>query len=113
MKAKFVYESIKWLTPRSPEELKKSHQEENELKPDGVLQLTNTGGIEVKLVDGGDEILYRFFSEDPFAPYTEAEIEWGYDKDDFEEDEEGNPEYRAYFLVGDTRYYLDEFMRIR
>lgn len=106
-----VDESIKHLTPRSEEEIKKMHREEDDLKPDGYMTLSNTGSIQVKLVDGGDSILYRFSSEDPFTPYKEVDVEWGYEEDDYNTDSSGEPESRPYFLVKDTRYYLDQFMR--
>ena len=108
----WIGESIKHLPGRSEEELKKIQQEEDYLKPDGYMTLSNTGSMQVKLVDGGDSILYRFSSGDPFTPYKEADIEWGYDEDDYEVDREGLPELRPYFSVKNTRYYLDQFMRM-
>jgi hypothetical protein len=108
---KKVNESIKHLKPRSEEELRLYIEKYKDWKPDGYLTLTNSSCIEVKIVEGGDSIEYRFnYGDNKFHFPIEEFLEWGYDEDDIEAGDE-KPDLKPYFLVGETKYFLDNFMR--
>jgi hypothetical protein len=113
MKAKTIYETIKHLPGRSKEELE-PYEHYKDWKPDGALTLNNWGGVEIKLIDNNEAVEYRynFGNENEWNIPIEAEIEYGIDEDDDSKDEEGNPIFKPYFLIGDDKYFLDQFMRI-
>jgi len=119
MKAKFVNEAIKHLAPHSEEELEDRGYTEEMLKwaswqSDGYMTLNNWGGIEIKIIDNGDGVEYRFNYGDEgneVKPVHDAEIEWVEDPDNDEKDEEGFPISEPSFMVGDSRYFLKDFMR--
>lgn len=82
----------------------------NEWKPDGGMALSNTGGIEIKIVDSGDGVEYRYTGE--IIPKG-AEIEFEHiDEEDDPDMYEYTGGVREYFEdENENRYYLDEFMR--
>lgn len=106
-------ESIKHLTPHSKEHLKSAGYDEKyaNWKPGGSMTLNNWGGIEIKIIDNGDAVEYRFnYGDDDFKPVIEADIEWGIDEDN-PEMEDGEPISEPYFTVGEDKYFLKDFMR--
>jgi hypothetical protein len=112
MRAKFIYESIKHLKPRSEEELKPYYDLYKDWEPDGYLTLNNFGGIEIKIIDNeGIEYRYNFGDEEKFKPISDADIEYGYDENEVESGDE-KPDLKPYFMIGDDKYFLDHFMRI-
>lgn len=116
MKAKLVNESIKHLTPFSKKQLKDAGYDEKykNWKPEGFMQLTNWGGIELKIIDNGEGVQYRFnYGDDDFKPVLEADVEWGIDEEDIdpETDDNGEPISEPYFSIGDDKYFLKNFMR--
>lgn len=91
---------------------------QNDWKPDGAMALTNTGGIELKVVESGDGVEYRFTGE--IVPHG-AEIEYDYRDDDGEETDwsevgstdEDERESKAFFKdENENKWYLEDFMRI-
>lgn len=91
---------------------------QNDWKPDGAMALTNTGGIELKVVDSGDGVEYRFTGE--IVPHG-AEIEYDYRDEDSEEidwsevgsTDEDERESKAFFKdENENKWYLEDFMRI-
>lgn len=86
---------------------------QNDWNPDGVLALTNTGGIELKIVESGDGVEYRFTGE--IVPHG-AEIEYDF-REDEEEDvgltDEDERESKAFFQdENGNKWYLEDFMRV-
>lgn len=79
------------------------------------MQLSNWGGIEIKIIENGEAVEYRFNygDEDQFKPVIEAEVEWGIDEDDIdpEMDDNNEPISQPYFSVGESKYFLKDFMR--
>jgi len=79
------------------------------------MALTNTGGIELKVVDSGDGVEYRFTGE--IVPHG-AEIEYDYrDEDneqiDWSEVDDDERETKAFFKdENENKWYLEDFMRI-
>lgn len=105
-------ESIKHLTPKTGPEVDDYLETIKDWKPDGYMTLNNFGGIEVKVTNDGEGVTYRYnYGAPEIASIHEADLEWGYDEDNYEKDDDDNPYLRQYFMVGDTRYYLDEFWR--
>lgn len=109
-----IDEGIKHLTPKTGPDIEEYLEKIKDWKPDGVMTLNNWGGIELKVTDDGEgvEWRYNYGNPDQINTINEADLEWGYDEDDYEKDDDDNPYLRQYFMVGDTRYYLDQFMRI-
>lgn len=69
-------------------------------KPIAVLTLTNWGGIAILEIDEYEEILtYQYYDEEPKKVH--------YDYEYNEEDCKMEP----FFLIGDTKYYFNEFMK--
>lgn len=69
-------------------------------RPIATMGLTNTSGIGIFDV-AGDEVTYAFIGGENQPEKETAEIEWDCDGDDC----------RPYFSVGDSKYYIDEFVR--
>jgi len=87
---------------------------QNDWKPDGAMALTNTGGIELKVVDSGDGVEYRFTGE--IVPHG-AEIEYDYRDEDNEpidwSEVDDERELKAFFKdENENKWYLEDFMRI-
>lgn len=70
-------------------------------KPIAVLTLSNWGGIAILEIDEYEQnVKYQWYDNEPeIAPY---DTEYDEDTDEFE----------TYFIIGETKYYLHEFMRI-
>jgi len=86
----------------------------NDWKPDGAMALTNTGGIELKVVDSGNSVEFRFTGE--IIPHG-AEIEYDYRDQESDEEvgwtDEDEREAKAFFKdEHDNKWYLEDFMRI-
>ena len=78
----------------------------DDFRVDGQMTTSNFGGIEVEMDDRGDGLRYRHnYGGVPDEP-QDAEIEFEISDD---EDLDGKP----YFMIGDEKYYLDQFMRVR
>lgn len=112
----WLNEGIKHLKPFSNKQLKDAGYDEKykNWKPDGYMTLSNWGGIEIKIVDGGEGVEYRFnYGDDNFRPVLEADVEWGIDEDDIdpETDENGDPITEPFFSVGEDKYFLKDFTR--
>jgi len=89
---------------------------QNDWKPDGAMALTNTGGIELKVVESGDGVEYRFTGE--IIPHG-ADIEYDYRDEDNEQidwsemTDEDERELKAFFRdKNENKWYLEDFMRI-
>jgi hypothetical protein len=81
-------------------------------KPDGVMTLTNTGGMELKFIDKGEGVEYRYSGE-IIPKGAEIEYECKIEINPETNIEEMN-EVRAVFKDDrGEKWYLDEFMRIR
>ena len=64
--------------------------------PIAVLALSNWGGITILEIDDYTEtVSFQWYDDEPETTY------YYYDEDE------------AFFLVGDTKYYFNEFMRIQ
>ena len=71
-----------------------------EVKPIAGLTLTNWGGIAILEINERDEeITVQFYNNDPIT----VQYDYEYNEED---------ETEAFFLIGDTKYYFNEFMRI-
>jgi hypothetical protein len=71
--------------------------------------ISNVGGLEIMLNRSNDGVFYRFnYGQDiENEEIFEAEIEYGQ-----EDDEDNNSEeIRAFFRHGETKYFLDRFMK--
>jgi len=78
-------------------------------KPDGGMGLTNTGGIEIKLIPSGDGVEYRYTGET--IPYG-TEIEYDYGNQEVGREDEDDEVGGAYFETAHgNKYWLGDFMR--
>jgi hypothetical protein len=86
----------------------------DEWKPDGVMTLSNTGGMELKFVDNGEGVEYRYSGD--IIPKG-ADVEYEYEKTEPDEDypySYDGTEIRTYFEDDrGEKWYLDQFMRVR
>ena len=71
----------------------------------GHITLSNTGGILVMINRNGDGVRYKFVTDSEDVEEFESEIF-------YEPDPENEDGTLAYFVHGDTRYYLNDVMRI-
>ena len=70
-----------------------------DVKPVGILTLSNWGGIAIlEINDRDDTLTYQWYDNEPET------VQY-----DYEYDEEAD-EFEAFFLIGDTKYYFHEFM---
>lgn len=80
--------------------------------PNGAMQLTNCGGIEIELSPCGDGVRYRFrYGQDPLDNPVETEIQY-LPNPDFAGADDPDGGLSPAFMVGDTAYFLDNFMAI-
>ena len=66
-----------------------------EFKPKESKALSNLGGIEIMVNESGDAVTYSYYGK-PTGRWQEIKF---------------NQEGRAYFTVGNSRQYLDEFIK--
>lgn len=64
-------------------------------KPQASKAISNLGGIEIMLSESGDEVTYSYYGK-PTGRWQLIKY---------------TAEGRAYFRVGNTREYLDEFIK--
>ena len=65
------------------------------IRPIAVLTLSNWGGIAILEINERDEeVTYKWYDDEP------ATTKYYFDEEE------------AYFIVGETQYYFNEFMRI-
>lgn len=70
-------------------------------KPIAVLGLSNFGGIAILDINERDEeVTIQWYEDEPEIVHYDYE---------YNEDED---ETEAFFLIGDTKYYFSDFMRI-
>lgn len=69
----------------------------SDFRVDGVMALTNSGGVEVMLNDSGDAAIYRWFGK---LAQRWQEIKF-------------TLKGRPYITIANRRYHLDEFMKVR
>jgi len=93
--SKYQDEIEDFFTELNEEEERQQEREDN-FEPTAFLTLTNTGGIELMIDETGETAFYRFTAGD--TTVEESEIQ---------HDQEGEP----YFLIGETAYYLSEFLK--
>ena len=66
-----------------------------EFKPQASKALSNLGGIEIMVNESGDAVTYSYYGK-PTGRWQEIKY---------------NSEGRAYFTVGNSRHYFDEFIK--
>lgn len=70
-------------------------------KPIATLCLSNWGGISILEIDDYDEtVVFCWYDDEPET--THYYYEYNEDTDETE----------AYFVIGETKYYFHEFMRV-
>lgn len=70
-------------------------------KPIAVLCLSNWGGIAILSIDDREEtVTYQWYDNEPET----VSYDYKYDEE--------TDEVEAYFIVGESKYYFHEFMRI-
>lgn len=71
------------------------------LKPIATLCLSNWGGIAILEINERDEeVTLQFYNNDPIT------VQYDYE---YNEDKQ---ELQPFFLLGDTKYYFNEFMMV-
>lgn len=104
MRAKFIYEGIKHLKPKTGPDIEEYLEKIKNFTPDGYFQLNNWGGMEIQYLSSNDGILWRYnFGGDEKNAIGEAEIEYEYTKDE---------DQVPFFIAQNTKYYLADFMRV-
>ena len=70
-------------------------------KPIATLCLSNWGGITILDINEHDEeVTYQWYDNEPET------VQYDYEYNEYLDESE------AYFIVGETKYYFHEFMRI-
>jgi hypothetical protein len=79
-------------------------------KPDGAMTISNTGGIELKLTDGGDGVEYRYTGE--IIPHG-AMVDYDYGNQEVGREDEDDEEGGAFFEdTHGNKLWLGDFMRV-
>jgi hypothetical protein len=70
----------------------------------GVMSISNTMGMSIRISDSGEEVQYRWSDSGEWSEFQEIFEEYPEDSED-----EG---YEPYFIIDDTKYYINDFMRV-
>jgi len=88
----------------------------NNWQPDGVMTLSNTGGIELKVIPSADGVEYRFTGETipRTAPieYGSKEIDDEYEDEDYDEDDDDDDIFTYFEDDNGNKWDLNQFMRV-